>query len=92
MILTVGRFSYMKGYGKGFDVLMNAMPSCPKDCSLYIVGGRTNPGVCGFEEEAEVGQHLLCGIQNERGIEGLLHGSRYFLPTDTWRCMGTCCK
>ena len=43
MILTVGRFSYMKGYGKGFDVLMNAMTSCPKDCSLYIVWDEPTP-------------------------------------------------
>lgn len=40
MILSVGRFSYMKGYGKGFDVLMNAMTSCPKDYTLYIVGDK----------------------------------------------------
>ena len=38
MILTVGRFSYMKGYGKGFDVLLNAIRFCPENYSLYIVG------------------------------------------------------
>lgn len=38
IILTVGRFSYMKGYGKGFDVLLKAMRFCPENYSLYIVG------------------------------------------------------
>ena len=89
MILTVGRFSYMKGYGKGFDVLMNAMTSCPKDCSLYIVWDEPTPEFVDLKKKLKLDNVFF---QNERGIEGLLHGSRYFLPTDTWRCMGTCCK
>lgn len=38
VVLTVGRFSYMGGYGKGFDVLLKAMQFVPNEYSLYIVG------------------------------------------------------
>lgn len=38
VVLTVGRFSYRGGYGKGFDVLLKAMQYMPNEYSLYIVG------------------------------------------------------
>ncbi len=39
MILSVGRFSYMGGYGKGFDVLVKAAKRMGNDIGWYIVGG-----------------------------------------------------
>lgn len=38
MILSVGRFSYNGGYGKGYDVLMKAVHCCPDQYGLYIIG------------------------------------------------------
>lgn len=38
VILTVGRFSYNRGYGKGYDILLKAISLCPEDYYLYIVG------------------------------------------------------
>lgn len=38
IVLSVGRFSYMNGYGKGFDILMKAMKRCSSKYALYIVG------------------------------------------------------
>ena len=38
IILTVGRFSYLGGYGKGFDILLKAMQVCTEEYTLYIVG------------------------------------------------------
>ncbi|WP_420741420.1 glycosyltransferase family 4 protein [Limosilactobacillus fermentum] len=37
-MLTVGRFSYNRGYGKGYDILLKAISLCPEDYYLYIVG------------------------------------------------------
>ncbi len=38
IILTVGRFTYDRGYGKGYDILFKAMDRLPKRYHLYIVG------------------------------------------------------
>lgn len=38
IILSVGRFSYKAGYGKGFDILMRIAEFLPSDMGVYIVG------------------------------------------------------
>ena len=38
MILSVGRFSYQNGYGKGYDTLMRMAKQIPQDTGIYIVG------------------------------------------------------
>ena len=38
MILSVGRFSYDNGYGKGYDMLLKAAEKLDKDIGIYIVG------------------------------------------------------
>lgn len=39
LILSVGRFSYLGGYGKGYDALIRAAQRLPDDIGWYIVGG-----------------------------------------------------
>ncbi len=38
IVLTVGRFNYKDGYGKGYDTVMKAAEHLPKDIGFYIVG------------------------------------------------------
>ena len=38
IILSVGRFSYDSGYGKGFDILMKIAKALGRDYGIYIVG------------------------------------------------------
>ena len=38
VILSVGRFSYQNGYGKGFDTLVRVCEALPKEFGVYIVG------------------------------------------------------
>ena len=42
VIISVGRFSYLNGYGKGYDVLLRAAQKLDKDIGWYIVGGQPN--------------------------------------------------
>ncbi|MBE7085268.1 MAG: glycosyltransferase family 4 protein [Clostridiales bacterium] len=42
VIISVGRFSYMNGYGKGYDVLLKTAQKLDKDIGWYIVGGQPN--------------------------------------------------
>ena len=39
VIISVGRFSYMGGYGKGFDILINAIAKLNNKIGVYIIGG-----------------------------------------------------
>jgi Glycosyltransferase len=38
VILSVGRFSYQNGYGKGYDLLIEAIKNISDDVGVYIVG------------------------------------------------------
>ncbi len=38
IIISVGRFSYMGGYGKGYDVLLKASNALSADTGVYIIG------------------------------------------------------
>ena len=40
VILSVGRFSYLNGYGKGYDVLLKAAKRLPSDIGWYVIGGQ----------------------------------------------------
>ena len=55
VVISVGRFSYMNGYGKGYDTLMRAAQKMPKDIGWYIIGGQPT------EEFAK--------MKNEMGLE-----------------------
>ena len=39
VIISVGRFSYLNGYGKGYDVLIRSATQMGKDVGWYIIGG-----------------------------------------------------
>ena len=39
IVLTVGRFTYERGYGKGYDTIMRAAEKLSKNIGIYIVGG-----------------------------------------------------
>lgn len=42
VILSVGRFSYLNGYGKGYDVLIRAAEKLSGEIGWYIIGGQPN--------------------------------------------------
>lgn len=39
VVVSVGRFSYLNGYGKGYDVLIRSATQMGKDVGWYIIGG-----------------------------------------------------
>ena len=39
-IISVGRFTYLNGYGKGYDVLIKAAETLPKEIGWYVIGGQ----------------------------------------------------
>lgn len=71
MILSVGRFSYESGYGKGYDVLLKVASILPKSVAVCIVGdepteefvklkqdmGLTNVHYIGFKTKAQLAKY-----------------------------------
>ena len=45
IVISVGRFSYMNGYGKGYDVLLKSAQNMDSTTGWYIIGGK--PKICG---------------------------------------------
>lgn len=87
MILTVGRFSYMHGYGKGFDVLMEAMRSCPKDCALYIAGDEPTPEFVELKEKWKLDNVFFVGFKSKDELKEYYEAADIFcLQTrgDVW--------
>lgn len=54
VIISVGRFSYLNGYGKGYDVLIKAAEKLPKDIGWYVVGGQPTDEFRKILEESEL--------------------------------------
>lgn len=61
VILSVGRFTYLGGYGKGYDVLLRAAQNLPGDIGWYIVGGEPTAEFLKLTEEA--------GLQNVHYVD-----------------------
>ncbi len=40
VVISVGRFSYMNGYGKGYDVLLRSAQNMDSTVGWYIIGGK----------------------------------------------------
>ena len=54
IILSVGRFSYLNGYGKGYDVLLRAASSMGSEYGWYIIGGEPTEEFKRLTKEAGV--------------------------------------
>lgn len=55
MILSVGRFSYEKGYGKGYDILMRLAEHLNPSVGIYIVGDEPTQEFMDWKK----GKHLV---------------------------------
>lgn len=60
MLLSVGRFSYENGYGKGYDILMKVAKKLDKSVGVYIVGDEpTDEFIEWKEKEALTNVHFV---------------------------------
>lgn len=51
VVISVGRFSYMNGYGKGYDVLLRSAAQMTPDIGWYIVGGAPTEAFARMKQE-----------------------------------------
>ena len=80
-VLSVGRFSYMNGYGKGYDALIRAAQQLPEDIGWYIVGGAPT------EEFAKMVEDT--GLQNIHFVDFMDKESlkKYYRASDIFALM-----
>lgn len=80
IVLTVGRFSYQAGYGKGFDTIMNAAEQC-SDVGFYIVGDEPTSEFSNWKEEKKLNNVHFVGFKEKEEL------NYYYLAADIFVLM-----
>lgn len=83
IVVSIGRFIY----GKGFDLLLNAMANLQSNVSLYIIGGKPTKEYLSIIEEKKLVNIYFVDFQSKEIIKKYLIASDLFvLPTrgDAW--------
>lgn len=68
MLLTVGRFTYDAGYGKGYDTIMRAAEKLSKDIGVYIVGDEPTEEFLNWRKEKGLSQVHFIGFKNKEDL------------------------
>lgn len=63
VLLSVGRFSYAGGYGKGYDTLMYAAQALPPSIGIYIVGDEPTPEFSDWKREKNLSHIHFIGFK-----------------------------
>lgn len=87
IIISVGRFSYLNGYGKGYDVLLKTAHNMSADFGWYIVGGKpTNEFEKMLIEFGLNNVHFIEHLDKENLREYYMASDIFVLMTvgDTW--------
>lgn len=75
-ILSVGRFSYGKGYGKGFDNLMRVAENADKNVGFYIVGDEPTDEFLIWKKEKKLTHVHFVPFQTKKEL------TRYYIAAD----------
>lgn len=88
MLLSVGRFSYEGGYGKGFDVLVRVARKLGDSYGIYIVGDETTVEFIKWKEKEEINNIHFIEFQKKEELAKYYAASDCFilLPIgDVWK-------
>lgn len=82
IILTVGRFSYLGGYGKGFDILLKAMRVCTEEYTLCIVGDEPTQEFIEMKNNMKMYNVVFVGFKTKEELK------EYYIAADIF-CLQT---
>lgn len=68
IVLSVGRFSYMGGYGKGYDTLLSAAEKLEEDVGIYIVGDDPTEEFLKWKEEKRLEHVHFIGFKEKNEL------------------------
>lgn len=57
IVISIGRFSYMNGYGKGYDTLLKVCEKLPNNIGVYIIGDEPTPEFITWKKDKNL-EHL----------------------------------
>lgn len=87
VVLSVGRFSYNRGYGKGYDVLLRAAESFDKSIGVYIVGDEPTEEFVNWKQEKQLTNVHYVGFKTKAELaEYYIAADVFVMPTrgDVW--------
>ena len=79
-VLTVGRFSYLKGYGKGYDVLMKVAEQL-RNVQFCIVGDEPTQEFAEWKKQKQLDNVVFVGFKDKNSL------SKYYMASDLFVLM-----
>lgn len=79
MILTVGRFSYQKGYGKGYDILMELANRIGSNVGIYIVGDNPTDEFVEWKQNKQLENIHFSGFKSKDELKDYYAASDLFI-------------
>lgn len=68
IILTVGRFTYEGGYGKGYDTLLRAAEMIPQNVGIYIIGDEPTEEFIQWKEQKKLKHVHYLGFKRKNEL------------------------
>lgn len=68
VVLSVGRFSYDRGYGKGYDVLLKVASQCPSSIGFYIVGDNPTEEFIKMKSDMQLDNVHFVGFKSKKDL------------------------
>ncbi len=87
MLLSVGRFSYNKGYGKGYDVLCKAASKIDRHIGVYIIGDEPTNEFLKMKENMNLTNVHFIGFKKKDDLAYYYAASDVFIlltRSDVW--------
>ncbi len=87
VLISVGRFTYQNGYGKGYDVLMKVSETLPTNIGVYIIGDEPTAEFIHWKEEKKLIHVHFVKFQPKEALKKWYQAADVFvLPTreDIW--------
>lgn len=81
ILLSVGRFSYDRGYGKGYDLLMRAAEGMDSSIGIYIVGDEPTEEFVRWKEEKKLDHVHFTGFKSKEEL------AEYYAAADAFVLM-----
>ena len=69
VIISVGRFSYHNGYGKGYDILMKCAESLNNDFGIYIIGEEPTPEFVEWKKNKGLDNVHFIGFKSKQELQ-----------------------
>ena len=79
IVLTVGRFSYQKGYGKGYDILMKIAEDSDKSTGFYIVGDDPTEEFANWKESHHLDNVHFVGFKEKADLQAFYRAADVFI-------------